>query len=232
MYCKKCNVTIDCRADKCPLCHGEIIESLIPSDIAPDEVKKEDKEVPFPQGKITRFRTDRFTKIWFIVLVLSSLVCEAVNIILDPDFMWSLIYVIVAWYLYYCVRFTFFAQGNFHIRIFGQVAVITVISIAVRLIFGGNDFLFSVWLPITYFVGELLIGVYALLNFKEARKKMISILVLCVLGWIPIAAAYLMDVDPKWPSIVTTVFSVTEIVVTMIIGRKHFMGELKRFFHI
>ena len=232
MYCSKCNVTIDCKASVCPLCHGELtVKSIIPEDITPD-VKNNEQEVPFPTGKITRFRTDRFTKIMFIVLVLSSLICEVINVVLDPEFMWSTIFIIVAWYLYYCVRFTFFAQGNFHIRIFGQVIVITIIVIASRLIFGGNEFLFSIWLPITYFVGELLIGVYALIYFKEAHKKMISILVLCILGWIPICAAYILDIGLKWPSIAATAFSALEIIVTMIIGRRHIIGELKRFFHI
>ena len=235
MYCRKCNILVDCKSSKCPLCHGELsIGPLQTKEEEPDINKRleKEKEVAFPQGKITRFRPDRFTRIFFIVFVLTSLICEIVNVIVDPNFMWSIIYIIVMWYLFYCVRFTVFAQGNFHIRIFGQVVVITILSIIARLVFGGNEFLFSIWLPITYFVGELLIGVYALIYFKEARKKMISILVLCILGWIPLVAALIIDVTPKWPAIVATAFSVVEIIVTLIIGRKHFIGELKRFFHI
>ena len=142
---------------------------------------------------------------------------------------------VVAGYIYYCIRYTVIAQSNFHARIFGQAIVNTVVILLLWRLYSGpgqNNWILITWLPITYFLSELLIGIYDLLNFKEARKKMISLLILCIFGVIPVVTAYVADVSVKWPAIAASAFSGVVIVVTLIVGRNHLVDELKRFFHV
>lgn len=220
MYCERCKVTVNCKADRCPLCHRELTGS------------DENAEQIFPKGKIRKQRLDIFSKIYLSCALIAVIACIVVNVLNNSEFMWSMIVMVSLIYVYYCIRFTFIAQGNFNVRIFGQAIAQTVVFFAVRLTVGGNHFIFITWLPVVYFVSEVLLCAYIGINWKEARKKMMSLVVMGILGIIPVCAAYLMDLSVKWPSIAASAFSVAVILVTVIAGRKHIIGELKRYFHL
>lgn len=220
MYCEKCKVNIDCKADVCPLCHR------------PLTVGEPVTELAYKNGKIRKQRLDIFSKIYLSCAFIATVVCIIVNVLNNYEYMWSMIVMVGLSYVYYCIRFTFLAQGNFNGRIFGQTIAQTLVFIAVRVTVGGNHFIFITWLPIVYFISELLLCVYIALNWREARKKMMSLVVLGILGIIPVCSAYIMDLSVKLPSIIASAFSVAVILVTLIAGRKHIIGELKRYFHL
>ena len=234
MYCRACNVKVGCKADRCPLCKGDLSFTPVPTDkyVQPE---KPTEEEAFKRGQIKKRRRDIIAQIYFVFFVISTVVLILVNIYTKPTQLWSMIYMVVAGYIYYCIRYTVIAQGNFHARVFGQAIANTIVIWLLWYFFKGpsqNNWILITWLPITYFLSELMIGIYALINFKEARKKMVSLLILCICGVIPIVSAYIADVSVKWPSIAASAFSVVVIVVTLVIGRHHFVDELKRFFHV
>lgn len=219
MYCKKCNVNVNCLTDHCPLCHEPI------------EADKElDRAFPIP--KVDKRLHTKFSLIYTILASLVVIACIIANIFTNPEFMWSVMVLICLSYIYYLVRFTFISQGHFTARVFGQAVALTILLFSVRRIFGGNDWIFITWLPIVYFVSEVLLSIYMLINKKRARKYIISLLALSILGIIPVAVAYVLDVSVKWPSIAVTAVSVATIIVSLIMGRKIIVGELKRYFHL
>lgn len=221
MYCEHCGVKIDCPAEKCPLCH---------KPLKSDEKTK--KEAIFPKAKIKRRRPDKFTVDFFLCVAVIIIVCIALNLVYTPEFLWSTIVLVCLVYVFYCVRFTFIAQKNFNAKIFGQAVSLTALFVAVRLIVGGNHFIFITWLPIVYLLSDVLLLAYIIINKREARKKIISIIEIGVLGVIPVSAAYIFDLSVKWPSIAVSALSIALVLGTLIFGRKHILGELKRFFHI
>ena len=57
MYCRACGVKIGCRAERCPLCKGELSYTPVPTDryIPPAHLTE---EVAFKKGTIKKRRTD------------------------------------------------------------------------------------------------------------------------------------------------------------------------------
>lgn len=234
MYCRACNVKIGCQADRCPLCKGDLSFTPVPTDkYSPSAQPTE--EVAFPHPTIRKKKGDIISRAYFVFFVVSTCVLILVNIYTKPTQLWSMIYMVVAGYIYYCIRYTVIAQGNFHARVFGQAIANTVVIWLLWYFYRGpgqNNWILITWLPITYFLSELMIGIYALVNFKEARKKMVSLLILCIFGVIPVVSAYVADVSVKWPAIAASAFSGVVIILTLIIGRHHIVDEMKRFFHV
>ncbi len=219
MYCKKCNVHIDCLTDRCPLCH-EPVE-------ADNNIER-----AFPIPKVDKRLHTKFSLAYTVIAAVIVIACIAVNIITNPDFMWSVMVLISLTYIYYLVRFTFISQGHFTARVFGQTVALTLLLFSVRWIFDGNNWIFITWLPIVYFVSEILLSAYMLINKKRARKYIISLLALTILGIIPICVAYILDISVKWPSITVTAFSIAIMLVSLFVGRKIIAGEFKRYFHL
>lgn len=222
MYCRNCNVTVDCETEVCPLCHEKIER----------DGKTPKENLPSPKGSVKKQRLDIFSKIYIPTALLTVLACISVNVLTNPDFMWSVMVLAAVVYIYYLVRFTFIAQGNFPARIFGQVIALTIVFIAVRLIFGGNHWIFITWLPIVYFLSELMIGVYSIVKRKTACSHLSRFLLLTFLGIIPVCAAFILNLSVKWPSVAVSAFSFALMIVLAIIERKQIIAEIKHYFHI
>ncbi len=219
MYCKRCKVSVNCQTDHCPLCHEPIeVDKVI--------------DRAFPVPKVDKRLRTKFSFIYTVLAAVVVIACIIANIFTNPYFMWSVMVLVSLTYIYYLVRFTFISQGHFTARVFGQTVAVTLLLFSVRWIYGGNDWIFITWLPIVYFVSEVLLAVYMLINKKRARKYIISLLALSILGIIPVGVAYILNVSVKWPSIAVTAISIATIITSLIIGRKIIIGELKRYFHL
>lgn len=219
MYCKHCKVKIGCKAEVCPLCH---------EPITVDETMQQ----VFPTPNVKRRLHTKFSLIYVILSTFVTLICIWANILTNPNFMWSMMVMVCLIYVYYLVRFTFISQGHFNARIFGQAIVLTVVFFSVRHFIGGNSWIFITWLPLVYFLSELMLGAYMVINTKRARKNIITLITLSIMGTIPTIVAYALDIAVKWPSITVTSFSLAVIIISVIAGRKVILGELKRYFHL
>lgn len=223
MYCEHCKVNIECKADRCPLCGQQIVGDK-ESFLAPQQV--------FPTPKVSKRISTKFSLVYTIISVLATLICIIINFVTNPNFMWSIMVMVCLIYVYYLVRFTFISQGKFNARVLGQALMLTIVFFCVRWFVGGNHWIFITWLPLVYFVSEVLLGAYMIIYKQRARKNIITLITLSIMGVVPTIVAYALNLDVKWPSIAVTAFSLALIVVILILGRKLIIGELKRYFHL
>ncbi len=219
MYCEHCKVKVGCQSDHCPLCKQKL------------DVCAECEQV-FPTPKVYKRLSTKFSFIYTIIIALITLTCLTINILTNPDFMWSIIVLVCLVYVFYLVRFTFISQGRFNARVFGQALMLTVVFFCVRFFVGGNHWIFITWLPLVYFVSELLLAAYMITNKHRARKNIITLITLSIMGVVPTIVAFGLDIAVKWPSIAVTSFSLALILFSLILGRKIIIGELKRYFHL
>lgn len=222
MYCRRCNVTVDCQTDVCPLC-GQSLEKR-------GETTK--PNLPSPKGSVKRQRLDIFSKVYIPLALIVIISCVVANVLTNPDFMWSIMVIVGLVYVFFCVRFTFIAQGNFNARIFRQVVILTLIFVIVRVTVGGNHWVFITWLPIVYTLSDILLGVYFMFTKKTSRSRLASMFVLAFLGIIPVCAAYILNLEVKWPSIAASAFSALIMLVLIITEHKQILSQIKRFFHL
>lgn len=223
MYCRHCNVKVDCTTDVCPLCGQPLEGTRLPG---------ENPDLPSPIGHVKKRRLDIFSKVYIPLAAAIIIACVVANVLTNPAFMWSIIVMVSLTYVYYCVRFTFIAQGNFIVRVFGQTIALTIVFILMRLTVGGNHWVFITWLPIVYFLNEVMICVYLITTRKVSKSKLSSFFVFAILGVIPVCAAYILDLSVKWPSIAATAVSVVIMIILIITNHKQILSQIRRYFHI
>ena len=217
MRCNNCNVEITCQADVCPLCHSKLNSS---------------GETPFPKANPKKLRISLYKKIYIIIGFLITVTCVSVNLTLSPSFLWSLTVPIGFIYFYYLVSVTILTQHGFHKRILGQAVILSVVFIIIRLIVGGNHWMFIVWLPAVYVVSDILMCIFIAKKGKESPKYIMTLLLLCIFGIMPVVCAYIFDLSIKIVAIASTSFSIFIFILTCIIWRRTLIHELKKVFHI
>jgi hypothetical protein len=217
MRCENCGADIKCKAAKCPLCHAPM---------------NCDGETPFPAPKIKVYVHAKLSLYYLVFAAAVNAFCFVVNFLTDTSFLWCVMVLVCFVYLYYFVRVTVMTQRGFHKRIIGQTLILTAIFAIIRLTVRGNYWIYITWLPIVYFVSDVLMFVFVVLKGNEAPKYIATMMLLCILGCIPTISAYVFDLSVKWPSVAATSVSGLMLIATLIVYRKNILGELKKVFHL
>lgn len=227
MYCEHCKAEIKGFAVNCPLCHRPLTEKEGP--VAETSVA----ERFYPAGKTRRRRVyGVFSKIYLPLAFAATAACMTVNILRNPGHMWSVVVMIALIYVYFCLKFNVLTQRNFNGNILGQFMAQMAVFVTIRLIFGGNDWIFATWLPIACFLNEALLLIYIGIYRRDARKKIMSLISMCLMGIVPVCIAFILDLPVKWLSITVSSISAAVIILTLIFGGKYLSGQWKRFFHL
>lgn len=221
MYCKKCNVNIPCKTEVCPLCHSSLV------DITPS-----DEEFAFPAPNVKKLRLPLFKKIYLALTALICVLSLSLNLALNPTFMWSVIIIVVLTYVYYFVSVTVFSRRGFHKRILGQTLILSLMFIILKLVVGGNHWIFIAWLPAVFTSAEIILCAFIIRNRTESPKYIMTLILLCVFGFLPIICAYVFDLSVKLPSVISSALSGLIIVLSCVAQRKTLLSEIKKVFHI
>ena len=219
MRCNNCNVEIACKTNICPLCHKKLSSNT-------------NEEIPFPKANVKKLRLPLYKKIYIIIALIATIACAIVNSVFNPKFLWSLTVPIGFIYLYYLISVTILTQHGFHKRILGQAVMLSVIFILIRLIVGGNHWMFIVWLPAVYVVSDILMCIFIAKKGKESPKYIMTLLLLCIFGILPIVCAFIFNLKVKAVAIAVSSFNVLLFILTCIIWHKTLLHEMKKVFHI
>ncbi len=217
MRCEKCNVEIGCKADVCPLCHTPL---------------KSDGEVAFPTPATKRIIIGKFKLAYLIFAVIVNVITITLNFVLDPRRLWCFPVLISFIYVYFFISVTFVAKRGLHKQILGQTLMLTVVFAVIKLAVGGNHWIFISWLPAVYIVSDVLMLIFVFKKKQESSKYIATLLLLCLLGGIPCACAYVFDLSVKIPCIVATAFSGLIFIATICTHFTMIKQELKKVFHL
>lgn len=219
MYCKKCEVNIPCKTTVCPLCHSSL------------SCDGSNEELSFPSPSIKKLRLPLFKKIYLITTALIGILSLILNLTINPSFLWSVMVIVALTYAYYLVSVTIFSQRGFHKRVLGQTLILTIIFFILKLVVGGNHWIFIAWLPAIFTSAEFILCIFIIKNRIESNKYVMTLILLCIFGFIPIICAYSFDLSVKLPSIISGGLSGFIIVIACITQRKKLLSEIKKVFH-
>lgn len=227
MRCEKCNVEIICKTKECPLCHDRLDTSF--------EAKKEIKKLEraYAIRPLNRpLTTTPFNLLYLIIAINIMIISIATNAILTPNIYWSLIVLGFIFYLYFFIRYTILSYSNFNSKIFGQAIALMAISLLIQQVYSTNLWVYEYIFPIIVFVSTVTIGTFIIINIESAKRYIVSLFILAVVGLMPLAIIIYLGDDIIWPSIVVAITSGSIILTTAIVARKTMWQEIKRIFHL
>lgn len=216
MRCEKCNVEITCKTEVCPLCHSPL---------------HSEGEVAFPVPSAKKVFPKKFLLVYFLIALVANIVCITVNLVIGTKSLWCIEVLVSSIYLYHFINVTVISRPRWHKNVLGQMIVLTVLFVIVRLTIGGNHWIFITWLPALYMASDILMIIFMVKQGAEAPKYLATFLFICLLGVIPTISAYAFDLSVKIPSIVATCLSGALFLSSLFIWRKNILHELKKAFH-
>lgn len=216
MRCEKCNVEITCKANHCPLCHTPL---------------RSTGEVAFPVSKPKRPLPTKFTLVYVIVAAIVNAVCITLNLMMGTKFLWCVMVLIVSVYVLHFINLVLISRPRWHRSVLGQILILTIIFIIIRLTVGGNHWIFIAWLPALYMASDILMVIFMIRQGLEAPKYLAVFLFICLLGIVPTICAYAFDLSVKIPSIVATCVGGALFIAAGIYWRKTILYELSKAFH-
>ncbi len=226
MYCDDCGVKIGCKTTECPLCHKKL-------DTTP-QLQQKIKEMPraFPKRPLHRpLAVTPLNKVYFILSINIGLISIIANAILTPTLYWSVLVIGLLFYIYFFVRYTILDYSQFHRKIFSQTIALIGIFILVQQIFKSYFWIYEYVLPALVFISITIIGIYSLANLETARKYIVSLFMLAIVGMAPLLIVLFLGDGITWPSIIVALTSGSIMLTLIVQARKTLWAEIKRIFH-
>lgn len=215
MRCKNCNVEVSCKAVKCPLCHEPLIC---------------EGEIAFPTPTPKVKKANGLLKMYVLLALFVTLVCIALNVVIDASVLWCIPVAAALFYGYYLFGVLFAWKRRWHRHILGQQIVHTIAFVVVKLTMKNHPF-FAYWLPVVFLITAILTVIFLVRSRVEAPKYIAATLFSCLLGVLPLIFCFVFRLSRIWPSVVSTVISVLLFVIILIVYRKNVKAELKKAFH-
>jgi hypothetical protein len=217
--CYKCNVLINTKVQKCPLCNGSIEEG-------------EKGENIFPIIPNIYIKHKLFFKLLLFLSVLGSFISLIVNYLVSNKISWSW-FVIAGIASFWMTFITGIKKRHNFMNLLFFEALIILISSIIWDYFTGWYF----W-SITYVLPFLCIAYITILFFLRIFLKnifkdhVIYIYINSLIGLMPLYFILRNRLSIKWPSIVCVIFSIFSILVLAIFNHKQMKNELERRLHI
>lgn len=217
--CYKCNVFINSKVSKCPLCKSNLEDSIDGDNIFP--------VIPniYKKHKL-------FFKSLLFLSILGSILCLIINYLVSDRISWA--WFVIAGIASFWITFItgIKKRNNFMTLLFLEVIIVLVASI-VWDYFTGWHF----W-SITYVLPFICIAYITLLFFLRIflknifKEHIIYIYINSLIGLIPFYFILRDKLVVKWPSVCCVIFSIFAILILAIFNHKQMKNELERRLHI
>ena len=217
--CYRCNVLINTKVQKCPLCSGSIEDGEIGENI-------------FPIIPNIYMKHKLFFKLLLFLSILGSVISLIINYLVSNKISWSL-FVIAGFVSFWMTFITGIKKRHNFMNLLFFEAIIILISSIIWDYFTGWHF----W-SITYVLPFLCIAYITILFFLRIFLKnifkdhVIYIYINSLIGLVPLYFVLKNRLSVKWPSIACIIFSIFSILVLAIFNHKQMKNELERRLHI
>lgn len=217
--CYKCNVKVNSKVAKCPLCNSNL------EDQGKDECV-------FPVIPNIYIRHKFYLKILLFISILGCLLCTIINYLVSDKISWSC-FVVAGIISFWVTLIVGIKQRNNFIRLLFTEAILILIASIVWDYFTGWHY----W-SITYVLPFLSIAYITTLFFLRIFSKnifrdyIIYFYINSLIGITPLYFLLRNLVSVKWPSIVCINVSILSILILAIFNHKQMIKELERRLHI
>lgn len=219
-YCYHCGVSVD--HVTCPLCHRKVAESI------DNEVKL---YPDYPDMTLKKRRTFIAKIVTFLSIVMAS-TCFVINLLVNPDYLWSLYVVGGALYLFVTMNHTILSSAHT-----GSKIVLQVISLSSVLVIMDITSVFQRWsvnfaIPLIIIMATLLITIIILKKRMRWREYVGYILAMIGIGFVPIGLYITGIATILWACAGTSLYALLTLIGMLLFSSKTFKEEFIRRFHL
>lgn len=218
--CYKCNISLNTKGTRCPLCQSIIDTSIECEDI-------------FPVIENNNNRTYKLVyKILLFISIFGCITCLILNWLISKKISWSLFVIagIISFWFTFVIGLK---KRNDTIKLLFVEMILVLISSIIWDYFTGLHF-WSItyvlpFISISYISALLIIRLFIKNVFKE---HIIYIYINLLIGLLPLYFILKNKLTIEWPSIVCVIFSIFVILLLAIFNHKQMKDELERRLHI
>lgn len=226
MRCEKCNVELYGDVDICPLCHNKILLT--------EEEKKQIKPLYYPpkstKKKIHKHLTPK--AIYLFVACIIFIACVTTNYLTSTTFLWCYLVGASLLYGFVILAHTVLSHSGVGVKIFIQGASIALLCWIFEIIIKRPNLTFDYSLPIVLTVVILVIAGFLIFTAKRNRSLIISSIMLCLLGYLPIILFAFGVTNVLLPSLITAILASINLVGTIAFGIFDIKEQFSKVFHI
>ncbi len=217
MYCKYCKVNVEGKSDVCPLCHSPLENDQTSLAFCVPKTKVNAKTIA--------------SRTLLLVFFALSIVSIVANLLVLPEVKWSGVIVSLLLFIFVFIRFDVFNRTNFRMSVFIELVMLTFIFNVVKLLFLDVDHVvFSYILPVAYFLALGIFLIYIICTKRFAPKNLITTILLGFMCIIPLITALVYHLYLV-PSYVVASIGLINIIISLVVGKKHLTNEFRKFFH-
>lgn len=215
MRCNHCGAIINSKTNKCPICYASINVDGISA---------------FPKKKHKQFPT-RYATVLLVFLGIIDITTLILNLVYDPNFLWSLLVIICSIYFFFICSLIFRGgQKSLNIKLNLSTVLLTILFLILKYTVRYDHWLVEAWLPAQFIASELIMWIYTIIKGNYSSTFLVSRIFLYSLGIIPIAAAYYYNFNEKIASIVASSISMFALLICILVNIKSLNREYRRFF--
>lgn len=222
--CKKCNVEILDKTEKCPLCHHVLEQS------------DAEGENLYPDARVVGRKYRLFENIFLFTSIVVWCICFSVNYAInnatDGDFWWSLILGLLLIYANGLIRITILGKSDYLFKIISAIFLLLAILFEVDWLTGYHGWAVNFAFPVSIISLDIGILILMLINRRNWQSYIIVQIGALILSVIAVIFIFTEVINFPYLAAVAVAFSLFIFLGTMIIGDRTARTELKRRFHI
>ena len=223
-YCKNCKVKVDANRNYCPLCFREISDCDGVSVQEPPFAERTKNE---HEGKKNTF----ILKLFFFLSVCAVSTCVLINLLVKPDFLWSLVVTSSIVYVWIIVGHTILSRRGVFEKIFMQLLGLMFILWTCEMISPNSEH----WLANYIFPSLSICTIATMLMITFIRKDKTWVLAFFLIVIVLTIASALFFVyldDFKILGIINLAFCVLTIFGYLVFGYPVIRREFMKKFHL
>lgn len=207
----------------CPLCGTQLEEGAEPS------VPSSPYRYPDLSRSIAQYNLVQ--RILLFVTFLGCGVCLMVNLLVAPGFLWSLIVIASAAYLWLAVPPLLRKGVNFAAQLVILVALTSFLAVALDFIIGYLGWSVTYVLPSLLSAGILATALMGLFNRTNWAQIVLYQVIIGVFGFLPLVLHLVGLSSNMVMALVTAGLALASILFTIVFGDRSIKSEFKRRFH-
>lgn len=218
--CNICGVEILDRTETCPLCHHVLEKGGL------------EQEDTYPELKdvVKRFRFILHLFLFLSIVLESFLVF--VNLMVDPDFLWSVMVGFVLIYANVVIRLTLVGKSGYVFKLVSLVAMAVLVLLGIDAMTGLNFWSLNYVYPAGILVVDVGLLIMMIVNHRNWQSYMMGQILMILLSCVSFLFLCLKITDQFYLALVALAASVFIFLGTLILGDQRARSELYRRFHL
>ena len=182
--------------------------------------------------KISSKKIDNFLKIFFICVILVSIVLLIINMITTPDIYWSHLCIVGFIYIFFTVKYSITKLRNISGYVVVQTILLAVLMYFIDYRIGYIGWSINIAIPILIIISNITMFILTIINYKNYGKYAINQLIIVILSLSMIYFVYKGYVNNNALINISIIISIFNFLFSLILCFRDFKEEIIRKFNI